>query len=399
MNIAIPPRSAELRSGLRVKRERIAGLRRELRIIRGCAIAVLCIVGLAASIAAASLLAPTAIAIVLALVLAPVARGMERCGFPAGLAAVLAVTMTVSALVGAGAAMAPAAKEWMSKAPRVMQNVERKLRPLQRQIAEVDRISQRITQATPGTAAAAPAPSEPILISAAKAAPEIAATFVYVTILTIFILAWRHRYMVQLILLPQRFDNRLRMARICRDVRVRVSSYLFTLTLINIGLAAVTASAFYAAGIADPVLWGVAFGICNYIPVIGPTVVILCSALVGFASGDTIMAALLPPVILLTINTVEANLVQPWLLSRRIVISPLGIFMIAAILVWMWGAPAAIAAVPLLIFVHTVSLHVPALRPVALLLATETGKPESSRRRPRLWYRRTPALEPSLAKA
>jgi predicted PurR-regulated permease PerM len=149
----------------------------------------------------------------------------------------------------------------------------------------------------------------------------------------------------------------------------------------------VTAGAFYAAGIPDPLLWGVAMGLCNFIPVIGPTTVIICAGLVGFASADTIAGALAPPLILLGINTVEANLVQPWLLSRRIVISPLAIFLIAAILVWMWGAPAAIAAVPLLIFVHTVSLHVPVLRPVALLLATETGKPETARRRPRLRVR------------
>jgi predicted PurR-regulated permease PerM len=376
-------------------------MREDLKVIRGCVVAALVIIALAGSVAAASVLAPTAIAVVLALVLAPVARGMERCCFPAGVAAVLAVGVTVSCLVAAGTAMAPAANSWIASAPRMMQSMERKLRPLKRQIAAVDRMSQRITQVTPGAAAApAAAASEPILVSAARVAPEIAAKIIYVTILTIFLLAWRHRYMVQLILLPKRFENRLRMARICRDVRLRVSSYLFTLTLINTGLVFVTAGAFYAAGIPDPVLWGVAFGLCNFIPVIGPTAVILGAALVGFAAADTIAGALAPPLILLAINTVEANLVQPWLLSRRIVISPLAIFLIAAILVWMWGAPAAIAAVPLLIFVHTVSLHVPTLRPVALLLATESGKPESSRRpRLRVRLRRSDVHRASLAES
>jgi predicted PurR-regulated permease PerM len=383
VNIAIPPPPSPDIRPLRPAFRRASNMRRDLKVIRACVIAVLVIAVLAGSVAAATVLAPTAIAIVLALVLAPVARALERCRLPAGVAAVLAVVVTVSLLVAAGMAMAPAANGWIASAPQMMQSMERKLRPLKRQIAVVDRLSQRITQTTPGGAAAAAAPaSEPILVSAARVAPEIAAKIIYVTILTIFLLAWRHRYMVQLILLPQRFENRLRMARICRDVRLRVSSYLFTLTLINTGLVFVTAGAFYAAGIPDPLLWGVAFGLCNFIPVIGPTAVILGAALVGFAGADTIPGALAPPLILLAINTVEANLVQPWLLSRRIVISPPAIFLIAAILVWMWGAPAAIAAVPLLIFVHTISLHVPMLRPVALLLATETGKAETSRHRP-----------------
>ena len=58
----------------------------------------------------------------------------------------------------------------------------------------------------------------------------------------------------------------------------------------------------------------------------------------------------------------------------------------------MWGPSAVIAAMPLLIFVHTISLHLPALKPVALLLATETGLPESSRRKTSKWIGRRPSL-------
>jgi predicted PurR-regulated permease PerM len=366
---------------------------RDLRTIRACAIAILAVVVIAGSVAAASVLAPTAIAVVLALVLAPVARAMERCGIPSGAAALFAVVVTVSLLAASAVAMAPTMNSWIARAPEIIQSVDRKLRPLKRQLEVVERASQRITQVTPG-ASAAPArvTAEPILISAVRIAPEVGAKTVYVTILTIFLLAWRHRYAEQLVLLPAHFRNRLRMARITRDVRLRVSRYLFTLTLINAGLVIVTTFCFYWAGIPDPLFWGLAFGVCNYIPVLGPTTVILAAAVVGFAIGDTISDALLPPVILLGINTIEANVVQPLVLSRRIVISPVAIFVIAVLLVWMWGPGAAIAAVPLLIFVHTISLHVPALKPVALLLATETGLPESPRRRPRKWTARPPAL-------
>jgi predicted PurR-regulated permease PerM len=106
--------------------------------------------------------------------------------------------------------------------------------------------------------------------------------------------------------------------------------------------------------------------------VIGPTTVIITAAVVGFATGNTLADALVPPLIILAIDTVEANFVQPWLLSRRIVISPIAIFIMVVGLVWMWGPPAAITAVPMLIIFHTVSLHVPSLRPMALLLARET---------------------------
>ena len=380
MNIPLPPHRDPVTPS-KLALTGVTGIRRDMRVVRACAIAILVIVALAGSVGAASVMAPTAIAVVLALVLAPVAGAMERCGFPTGISAVFAVVVTVSLLGATATAMAPSVTAWVDRAPEIIRTVDRKLRPLKQQIAEVERVSQRITQMTPGSRAPAAVPvSEPILVSAVRVAPEVAATIIYVTILTIFLLACRHRYAAQLVLLPNRFSNRLRMARICRDVRLKVSRYLFTLTLINAGLVVVAAGCFYWAGIPDPLLWGFAFGLLNYIPVIGPTAVILSAAVVGFATGDTIMDALAPPLILLAINTIEANLVQPWLLSRRMVISPLAIFLIAVVLVWMWGPAAAIAAVPLLIFVHTISLHAPALKPVALLLATESGLPESPRR-------------------
>ena len=99
----------------------------------------------------------------------------------------------------------------------------------------------------------------------------------------------------------------------------------------------------------------------------------------------------------LAINLFPARLgevVRPWLLSRRIVISPVAIFLTVATLVWMWGPAASITAVPLLISVHTVALHVPSLRGLAMLLATEDGsvvkRNAGLRREPRrLWHRRS----------
>jgi AI-2 transport protein TqsA len=76
---------------------------------------------------------------------------------------------------------------------------------------------------------------------------------------------------------------------------------------------------------------------------------------------------------LLGLNTIEANVVQPLLLARRLVVSPIAIFITVATLVWMWGPPSAIVAIPALILVHTIMLHVPSLRPFALMLATVDG--------------------------
>lgn len=345
---------------------------RDLRALRIGVTLLVVIAVLALAAAAADLLAPTAIAVTLALVLAPVARGIERLGLSSGLASVVAVLSTVVVIGSSAVALAPEAANLISKAPTVAQSIERKLRPITREIAAFERASAQIARSMPlGATRSVTVAGDGLFLSVARRAPSVVENGIYVTVLTIFLLACRKRYTDQLILFPKTYANRVRMARICRNVQQKVSGYLFVLALINTALALITALCFYLAGIGDPLLWGIAFGIMNFIPFIGPTVVMLAAAIFGFATADTILDALAPALILLGLNTVEANLVQPWLLSRRIVISPVAIFLTVVTLVWLWGPLAAITAVPLLIFFHTVALQVPALQRIGYLLGTE----------------------------
>jgi predicted PurR-regulated permease PerM len=384
MNIELRrPASVRLHSN-NTSLKRIARIRGEVRVIRGCLIFLAAIAAIAAAVAAAEVLAPTALAIVFALVLAPVARTMERAGISTGMSSLLTVLVTFAVLGGLTYAMIPSLNDWIERAPEIARAVERRLDPIREQLAAVESVSQSITQAGGDVPAVATEAGGGILYSAVHEAPAVLATVVYVIILTIFLLACRRHYTEQLILMPRHFRNRCRMSRICRDVRLKVSSYVFTLTMINAGLAVLTAIAFHFLGVADPILWGVAFGLLNFIPVIGPTAVMFASALVGFATADTVWAGLAPPLVLLALNTIESNLVQPWLLSRRIVVSPIAIFVTVALLLWMWGPVAAITAVPLLIFFHTIAMHVPSLQPVGRLLATVSGTSARRRRKERL---------------
>jgi predicted PurR-regulated permease PerM len=381
---------------------RLTRAQRDIKIIRNSAVCIVILAIIAAMIAWADLLAPTAIAGTLALVLAPAASALERLKVPAGAAAVLTVVAAVFLIAAAVFALTPQVSGWVTEAPKIAQSIEDKLRPLTSQIAALERFSNELAQAVSSEATVSSVnTSDGFLIRAARTAPSVVETTVYVTILTIFLLAYRRHYTIQLILLPRTFQNRLRMARICRDVRSRVSGYLFILSLINIGLAAVTTICFTLAGISNAYMWGIAFGAFNYIPIIGPTSVIVVALIIGIATSDSIAMGLVPALILIGLNTIEANLVQPYLLSRRIVISPIWIFLMVVILVWMWGAAAAITAVPMLILFHTVAQHMPGLRAVAFMLTTENNVLAKERHRsvkhgPRkLWRTQPPQVSGS----
>jgi len=355
-------------------------MRRDLQVMRVCMVLLATAAMLAIGVAAADILAPTAVAVVLALVLAPASAALEKLRLPAGLAAILVVVATVSVLVFAGLKFAPSVADVVKRGPTIMHSVEMKLNPIRKQLQAVESASQQISHGAAAAQGGKVVPvveSNGVLYALASTAPGILAKIIYVTVLTIFLLSTRRHYTSQLILLPRTIAGRLRMARICRDVKSRVSGYLFTLAMINVGLTVVTAIAFNLAGIPHGLMWGVAYGILNFVPIIGPTTVIIASAVYGLINGHTIWDMALPPALLLSIDTIEAYFVQPWLLSRRIVVSPVAIFLVVAALVWMWGAYAAITAIPALILLHTVSMHVPAMRPFGMLLATEHYSPHS----------------------
>ena len=77
------------------------------------------------------------------------------------------------------------------------------------------------------------------------------------------------------------FEGALTTARVIQQVVDATSTYLGTITLINIGLGALTALVLWWLGMPSPVMWGGIVAVANYIPYLGP---IVC-ALLLFLGG------------------------------------------------------------------------------------------------------------------
>ena len=63
-----------------------------------------------------------------------------------------------------------------------------------------------------------------------------------------------------------------RAIRIVYAVEEEVSSYLLTITAINVGLGIAIAGLMWALGMPNPILWGVMAAALNYIPYVGALV-------------------------------------------------------------------------------------------------------------------------------
>ena len=150
------------------------------------------------------------------------------------------------------------------------------------------------------------------------------------------------------------FEGALTTARVIQQVVDATSTYLGTITLINIGLGALTALVLWGLGMPSPVMWGGIVAVANYIPYLGP---IVCALLLFARRVDDLSGHLgraVPPAAFICFHLVEANFFTPMVVGHRLTISPLSILISLSFWAWVWGTTGALLAVPLLIIMKTI---------------------------------------------
>ncbi len=113
---------------------------------------------------------------------------------------------------------------------------------------------------------------------------------------------------------------------------------------------------------ADPLLWGAAAFLLNYIPILGPLFGTVVFLLVGMLSFDSFWWTLLPPVLYFGIHLVEGETLTPMLLAHRFTLNPVLVVFSLVFWFWMWGVPGAILAVPMLAILKIISDRVRPLK-------------------------------------
>ena len=132
-----------------------------------------------------------------------------------------------------------------------------------------------------------------------------------------------------------------------------VSSYLFTVTLINIALGAAVALALYFMGVPNPILWGVMVALFNFVPYLGEMTSILILSIVGLLTFDELWRSAMVPIVFYLLSAIEGYLVTPTVLGKRLSLNPVVIVLSVLFWGWMWGIPGALLAVPILIAIKT----------------------------------------------
>jgi predicted PurR-regulated permease PerM len=156
---------------------------------------------------------------------------------------------------------------------------------------------------------------------------------------------------------------------ISHEIQQNISNYLFSVSVINIGLGLVVSGGLYFMGVPNAAMWGILVAVLNFVPYFGPVSGVILLAAVGLLTFDTLWQGLLPPAWYLLLHLLETNLITPVLLGRRFTLNPVVIFVSLIFWMWLWGVPGALLSVPILVSIKVISDRIPAMSPVSELLS------------------------------
>lgn len=342
--------------------------------------------GIALIIAAAAVyfgrdfLLPVSLAFLFALVLSPVVRALARRRVPEWVTAFLLVLALTGVMAFALYSLSGPAANWLEQAPQIGREIKGKISALRQPVEAVVDASKQVDQLTveQDPEAQRVVLSEPGLLSrAASGAPELIAQIGVALVLLLFLLSSGDMFYEKLVKSLPTLSDKKRGLRIARTVEREVSRYLFTITVINIGLGIAIGAGMAVIGMPNPLLWGVVATCLNFIPYLGSLIGITLVGLVALVSFDTIGMALLAPLVYAVCTTLEGQIVTPLILGRRLEMNPVAIFLAIAFWGWMWGIVGALIAVPLLLTVKVFADHVDSLAALGQFLAARDVAPVS----------------------
>lgn len=300
---------------------------------------------------ARTLLLPIFIALIGTFVLSPLVRWAKvKLRLPEGVSAAGILLLIGGLVVYQVLLVHQPIINWLNDAPAMVRQVQEKLRgPL----AQVTEATEKLNAATEAAAAnkdvvevkqSEPGWGETFL----SWGPVIVGGAAVTAILLFFFLAYGDLFLLKVVKVMPTFSDKKNAVEIAHKIESQISSYLATITAINIGLGIAIGTAMGLWGMPTPVLWGVMAAVLNFIPYLGAVIGISVVALVAFAQFDSAGHAVLVPLTYFLLTSTEGYFITPILLGRRLILNPVVIFLGLVFWGWMWSIPGMLLAVPIL---------------------------------------------------
>jgi predicted PurR-regulated permease PerM len=318
-----------------------------------------------------SILLPIVLALLLSYLLRPIVRGLAKLKIPLPVGAAL-ILIGLLALVGYGiSTLATPAVGWLQKAPTGLAELQHKLLPVKKSVAQVTQATGEIEKLASANAEikTVEVKRHPITEMLFMRTPEFIASAVLLLILLYFLLMYDQTFIAKLVKLLPTLSDKKTAVGIAHDIESQVSRYLLTITSINACLGVAVGTAVGLLGLANPVMWGVMVALLNFVPYLGALTGIICMTIGAVLSFDSLGYALFFPAVYLAFGVLEGSFITPWVMGRSLTLNPVIILLSLTFWGWMWGIVGIILAVPILAAFKIFCAHIKPMEPLAEFLS------------------------------
>jgi predicted PurR-regulated permease PerM len=317
-----------------------------------------------------SVIIPLFFSVLIAFMLLPLTKWLERRKLPRTISAIIAILLFVAFIGGVFYLLGAQITEFSKDLPQLGERMQTWIANLQGWIAaeygvDASKQLEYLNDAVTGFAHYASLMAQALLL----AVTGFAIWTLFVFIFTYFILTHRNLLRNFVTSLFRRKDQ-ARVAEILSETRILANGYVIGLLIEMVVVAVLNVGFMLIFGVRYALLLGVLAAVMNIIPYLGIYTATAIAALITL-SNSTPSHALGVIAILLIIHFVDANMLMPRIVGRRVNMNPL--ITIVAVLVGnlLWGISGMFLFIPLVGILKIVFGRVEGLKPWAILMGTE----------------------------
>ncbi len=289
---------------------------------------------------------PVTAGVIFGLVLGPLVDGLVRRGMPQHLAAALVVLLFLGVILAAFTVLAVPVAGWSDQVPAMMEALRTKLSGT---LAVIDEMKQALGALTGKSGSElSVSQSNPLLDIAMSSSTAAGGLLIFIATVYFWLATRRHMKARALRLCLGR-GARKSAGSFFNEIETRVARYFGLVTLINLGMGALTLVIAGIAGLPFPIFWGALAFLLNYLAFIGPIIVTVLLFAGALLEAPSLLSALAPPAVYFLLHLIEGNAVTPVFVGRRLTISPFLVFIGFIFWLWLWGPVGAVLSTPILL--------------------------------------------------
>lgn len=302
---------------------------------------------------------PPVTAMIFTIVLSPLADRLTRLGLPNMLASFIAICALIAVVLLALLLILQPAFVMVDQVPLLARQVAQRFAELRGNLSWVSDVNRQLARITGHSATREVVVASPSVIEqVAFATPSVILETLLTLLMTFFMIESRIRMKRRILLDRHSFSASVRLARVLRDVQERVASYILTVAQVNFGVGVLVALGAWGFGMSAPVMWGGLAFVLNFLPYLGPLMMMGLLGLVGLGTSSSVALGLVPMLAYLCLHAVESNVVTPSILGARFTLNPVAILLSISYFSWIWGVLGALLSVPILLTISALLDHI-----------------------------------------